>query len=449
MREPPPATAGGPIRFADRRDAGRRLAALLGDLRDEYPVIVGIPRGGMPVAAEVARALGAPLDIIVVRKVGAPQNPEYGIGALAEDGVRVVDADAVRALGLGAGELDAIVERARGELSERQRRYRAGRAPLSVHGRTAVLIDDGLATGRSAQAAARSLRERGARRVILAVPVAAPASAQEMRRFVDDLVCIEAPSEMWAIGLWYDDFSPTSDEEVAAILGERAGEMSPEVTIEAAPGVSLEGYLELPVERDARGVIAFAHGSGSSAASPRNRSVANTLREAAFATLLFDLLSPEEERDRENVFDVELLARRLLAATRWLRRQPDTARLALGYFGASTGSAAALLAAAKLGTGVRAVVSRGGRPDLAEARLGEVLAPVLLIVGEADTQVLELNQRAQVRLRCESELDVVARATHLFEEPGALQEVARLATRWFELHLAERPETHGGRAAVA
>jgi putative phosphoribosyl transferase len=439
-----------PIRFANRRDAGRRLAALLGDLRDEHPVVVGIPRGGVPVAAEVARALDAPLDILVVRKVGAPQNPEYGIGALAEDGVRVVDERAVRDLGLHADELDDMVSRARAELVERQRRFRAGHAPLSVHARTAVLIDDGLATGRSAQAAARSLRERGAKRVVLAVPVAAPASAREMRGFVDQLVYVEAPPEMWAIGLWYEDFSPTSDEEVAAALDQARGSASAEVTIDGAPGVRLHGHLALPARAEPRGVVAFAHGSGSSAASPRNRTVAATLGGAGFATLLFDLLSPEEALERANVFDVDLLASRLLAATAWLRGEPDTAQLPLGYFGASTGSAAALLAAAQLGTGVRAVVSRGGRPDLAQGRLHDVLAPVLLIVGGADADVLQLNRAAQARLRGETELAVVAGATHLFEEPGALEDVARLAIRWFGLHLGSgAPGACGGEAAVA
>jgi putative phosphoribosyl transferase len=197
-------------------------------------------------------------------------------------------------------------------------------------------------------------------------------------------------------------------------------------------------------------VVAFAHGSGSSAASPRNRSVAASLNDAGFATLLFDLLSPDEEHDRGKVFDVDLLAERLLAATQWLRRHPDCARLAVGYFGASTGSAAALIATATAGSSVRAVVSRGGRPDLAQAHLPRVSAPVLLIVGGADSEVLKLNRRAQEQLRCPSELAVVSGATHLFEEQGALEEVARLATRWFSIHLAASvPGGTNGQATVA
>jgi putative phosphoribosyl transferase len=437
MIEPPFGRGDDALRFADRRDAGRRLAALLADARDENPVVVGIPRGGMPVAAEVARALEAPLDVVLVRKVGAPENPEYAIGALAEGDVRVIDDEAVARLQLDAPELDAAVERAQRELAERMARHYGMRPRLAVAGRTVVLVDDGLATGRSAQAAARSLRQRGATRVILAVPVAAPESARAMRAWVDDVVCLELPERLWAIGLWYEDFSPTSEEEVEALLTEHTGAVVHQVAIEAAPGIVLSGDLTVPWGAYSRGAVAFAHGSGSSRLSPRNREVAGALNEAGFATLLFDLLTPHEENDRANVFDIPLLAQRLVAATRWLRRQPETARLALGYFGASTGSAAALLAAAELRAGVCAIVSRGGRPDLAQPRLGDVAAPVLLIVGGADTAVLELNREAQRQLRCENELAVVPGATHLFEEPGALDRVARLATDWFTQHLCE------------
>jgi predicted phosphoribosyltransferase/dienelactone hydrolase len=436
------------VRFADRHDAGRRLAALLGDFRREEPVVVGVPRGGIPVAAEVAGELGAPLDVIVVRKIGAPANPEYAIGAVAEGEVSVISREVVRALGLGPAELEAVVGRAQDELAERLARYNSIHRRVPVGGRTVLLVDDGLATGRSAQAAARSLRERGADRVVLAVPVAAPESAREARSWVDELVSVEMPGDLWAIGLWYEDFSPTSDEEVAALLGESAGAAAREVTIEAMPGVALAGDLTVPAGAEGRGVIAFAHGSGSSRLSARNRRVAKALNEAGFATLLFDLLTPREEADRANVFDIPLLARRLVAATQWLRRQPETARLALGYFGASTGSAAALIAAAELRAGVSAVVSRGGRADLAESRLGEVIAPVSLIVGGADSAVLELNRRAQRRLGGESELAVLAGATHLFEEPGALDRVAAIAIEWFSRHLQRgAPAPPAGRGA--
>jgi len=198
-------------------------------------------------------------------------------------------------------------------------------------------------------------------------------------------------------------------------------------------GVVLPGDITVP-DRP-QGVVVFAHGSGSSRLSPRNVQVARVLNDAGLATLLFDLLSEEEAFDRANVFDIGLLASRLAAAADWLRRQPETEGLPCGYFGASTGAAAALWAATEPGSHIRAIVSRGGRPDLAAPRLGLVRAPTLLIVGGADELVLELNREAAAQLQCEHELELVPGATHLFEEPGALEEVCELATAWFAARL--------------
>lgn len=450
-------------RFRDRHDAGRRLAPLLERFERERPIVVGIPRGGVPVAAEVARALKAPLDIVVARKVGAPMNPEYGIGAVAEGGARVISGEAVRRLEIGSQELDALVAQTERELAALTERLRARRPRLAVSGRTVILVDDGLATGRTARAAALSMRLHGAARVILAVPVAAPSSVADLRDSVEEVICEQMPPDLWAIGFWYEDFQPTSEQEVGELLDELApqepvatGGTSPgqgtspvegislaeerdasrsvAIRIDAGPGVSLPGDLTLPSR--AASIVAFAHGSGSSRLSTRNRAVAAALNDAGLGTLLFDLLTPGEEADRANVFDVPLLAQRLIAATRDLSVLPDTHGLALGYFGASTGAAAALAAAAEAGRSVGAVVSRGGRPDLAMDVLGEVLAPTLLIVGGEDRQVLELNRLAQARLRCPNRLAVVPGASHLFEEPGALEQVARLASDWFATHLS-------------
>jgi dienelactone hydrolase len=220
-----------------------------------------------------------------------------------------------------------------------------------------------------------------------------------------------------------------------------------EVTI-GAGSVALEGILNVPP--GARGIVLFAHGSGSSRHSPRNRFVASVLQEAGIATLLFDLLTREEgERDevtRELRFDIRLLATRLEDATNWAARQPATRKLAIGYFGASTGAAAALIAAAKLPKVVKAVVSRGGRPDLAGETLPAVHAPTLLIVGERDEPVIGMNRDSLARLAAhDSKLVIVAGATHLFEEPGTLEEAARLAADWFAEHLAPAKQSSQGR----
>lgn len=205
-----------------------------------------------------------------------------------------------------------------------------------------------------------------------------------------------------------------------------------------AGNVQLDGELIIP--EGATGIVLFAHGSGSSRHSPRNQFVARVIREGGIGTLLFDLLTREEESvdiyTRHLRFDIRLLAERLMEATRWLEKESDTSDLNVGYFGASTGAGAALVAAAELGADVKAVVSRGGRPDLAGAALPKVTAPTLLIVGERDEPVIEMNEKALAQLNCEKELKIVPNATHLFEEPETLEEVARLATEWFKRHLS-------------
>jgi putative phosphoribosyl transferase len=212
------------VRFADRRDAGQRLATRLARFRDRRPVVVGMPRGGVPVAAEVAWALGAPLEVAVVRKVGAPRNREFAIGAVAEGGVRMLSAGTVRALGLSERGVAALTARAERELAEQVRCYRGQRAPPPLAGRTVILVDDGLATGRSARAAIASVRARGAVRVVLAVPVAARESVRELRAEADEVVCVEMPPELWAVGCWYEDFAPASDAQVAALLAAHSGQ---------------------------------------------------------------------------------------------------------------------------------------------------------------------------------------------------------------------------------
>jgi pimeloyl-ACP methyl ester carboxylesterase len=207
-------------------------------------------------------------------------------------------------------------------------------------------------------------------------------------------------------------------------------------SIPVSASVSLPGILEIP--DGAVGLVIFAHGSGSSRLSPRNRAVASRLRESGrLGTLLFDLLTPTEAADRANVFDIDLIASRLLGATEWVRRSDRTRHLAAGFFGASTGAAAAVLAAGARPALVDAIVSRGGRPDLAAGTADQVQAPTLLIVGSEDTAVLELNRSFAAGLTCENELAIVPGAGHLFEEPGALEEVARLAGEWLTRHLCD------------
>jgi putative phosphoribosyl transferase len=436
------------MRFRDREDAGRHLAGLVRrtDLGPAPVVVLALPRGGVPVAFEVAQALGAPLDVLVVRKLGVPFQPELAMGAIGEGGVRVENSQVIRSIGLGAADVAAVEERERSELERRAHQYRDGHPRLSLEGSCAVIVDDGIATGSTVRAACQVARRQGAERVVVAVPVASRLAVDELKEVCDELLTVAVPEPFFAVGEWYRDFSQTTDDKVVDLLRNAAGrgagpgsspeerrQWSEEVDVPAAGGVTLTGHLTVPTV--VAGTVVFAHGSGSSRHSPRNRYVADVLNRAGLVTLLVDLLSMDEELDRGRVFDIPLLGRRLADAAAWVMARSALSATGLGYFGASTGAAAALWAAALPGGTVGAVVSRGGRPDLAGPALAAVRAATLLIVGGRDEQVLEPNRTALAELRCESRLTVVPGATHLFEEPGALETVAALARDWFTTHL--------------
>ncbi len=209
---------GGETVFEDRAQAGRRLAEKLAPYRDENPIVLALPRGGVPVGAEVARSLGAPLDVFVARKLGAPGQPELGIGAVAQGGARVLNERIVEHIGVPEDYLERITQRELGEVERRLRLLRGDRPEPEVEGRTAILVDDGLATGVTARAAIKALREKHPRRLVLAVPVCAPQTAELLAPEVDDLVCLQMPEDFMAVGLWYRDFEQVSDEEVVRLL---------------------------------------------------------------------------------------------------------------------------------------------------------------------------------------------------------------------------------------
>jgi putative phosphoribosyl transferase len=414
------------------------------------------------VAFEIARALSAPLDVLAVRKLGAPGHPEYAVGAVAEDGSGVVDERSAVAVGMSATRLEATLAREAAELRRRVASYRGDRPLPELRGRTAVLVDDGIATGLTDLAAVRAARAAGAQRVVVAVPVGSADAVGLLAGEADDVVCPHVPRDFRGVGLWYEDFSEVGDDEVLALLaaargegegGERNAGAGPGAAAPAAPreiAFELGGrrlMANLHEAARARGLVLFAHGSGSSRHSPRNAMVAQALAGAGFTSVLMDLLAADEAQSRARVFDIGLLAQRLEALTRWACEEQGLRDLPIGYFGASTGAAAAIRAAAELGERIAAVVSRGGRPDLAADRLALVTAPTLLVVGGEDPEVLDLNRRAASLMRCPREIAVVPGAGHLFEERGALEAVADLAIAWFERHLAARPSPLQGRAA--
>ncbi len=435
--------------FADRVDAGQRLAARLGHLRGEPVVVLGLPRGGVPVALEVARALGAPLDVIVVRKLGVPFQPELGMGAIGEDGVRVINREVVREAMVSEEEIAGVEARERAELERRVQRLRGGRPRQPLAGRIALIVDDGIATGSTARAACQVARAQGAARVVLAVPVAPPGWQARLRAAADELICVATPAGFFAIGQYYADFSQTTDEEVAACLQRAATPVSLQPGTSGAasadpPGAGEEvqvAVLEVPltgllaVPGNATGIVVSAHAGARGRHSPRSRYLSIVLRQAGLATLLIDLLTTGEETHPASVFDIGLLARRLAGVTRWVRSQAATAGLPIGYLGTRTSSAAALWAATDPGDGIAAVVCRGGRPDLASSRLSSVHSPTLLIVPAHDMALLRHHRQAQAALRCENRLAFVPGASDLLEEPGALAAAAELALDWFTAHL--------------
>jgi putative phosphoribosyl transferase len=430
----------------DRTEAGRRLAAQLSGYALPRPLVLALPRGGVPVAVEIAVALDADLDVLVVRKLGVPGNPEFAMGAVGEDGdeaVTIIDHALRRQLHITSEQVEQMVTEQRAEIEQRVQKYRGSRRKLGVPGRNVIVVDDGLATGSTAAAAVSVVKQLGAAHVTMAVPVGSVQALEWLQSLADEVVCLETPQPFYAIGQHYRIFDQVSDTEVMRQLAEHprlsgATDGSGRAAVDADV-VVLAGDLELPghltVPANARGIVVFAHGSGSSRNSPRNRAVATVLTSAGLGTLLFDLLTAHEADVRANVFDIEMLAQRLVLATRWLQDQPAAEGCRIGYYGASTGAAAALVAAATIPDDISAVVSRGGRPDLAGSWLSKVTAPTLLIVGGHDYQVIDLNRDAQRQLRCRNLLEIVRGATHLFEEPGTLAQAARLAQSWFVQYL--------------
>lgn len=450
----------------DRVTAGRALADALSRYRKEPDVVVlALPRSGVPVAVEIARELHAPLDLMMVRKLVAPGHPSLTMGAIAAGGIRVVNPQVVSALRIEEREFVAVAEREQVQLERLMKAYRGEHRWPDLAAARVILVDDGSATGAKMRAAIAAVRAQRPQQVIVAVPIAPFDTLVQLRREADDVVCLASPEPFGAVYSWYRSFPEVPDAQVCELLHARwqdealragaiaeagtpaartlAGDArrsairpahAADVTIRSR-GVALAGTLALPAA--ARGLITLAHGRDSNRSG--NRKLAADLNEAGFATLLFDMLTPGEQRlDQgrdEARFDVRLLSRRLIGALEWIGDQRSTGHLQVGLLGESTGAAAAFHAAVARPQQVAAIVARGGRPDLAMDTLGLVRVPTLLIVGALDAAAIDFNTAAADAMACEHRLEIVAGATNCFDEPGALDQVARLARTWFEQHV--------------
>jgi len=421
------------LSFLDREDGAQKLLSHLADLKDQNALILGIPRGAIPMAKIIAEELHGDLDLILVKKVGHPLQPEFALGAVTEDGEVVLGVGA-KEHGFSKEQLEQRAQRPAEMLREQRVKLTHNRKPIDPKGRLVIVVDDGIATGATMCAAVQSLKARGARRVVVAAPVVSQEAKALLELSGAEVRTVAIPKHFGAVSYYYQNFAQISDAEIGSFFKLSATQIK-------VSTLNLDGLLGLP--KKSSGLVVFAHGSGSGRLSPRNQFVAEMLNKHHIATLLVDLLTEKEELDRHNIFDIRLLAYRLVEITDWLIGQPQLRSLKVGYFGASTGAGAALSAAAHRQTRISAIVSRGGRPDLAGADLEIVKAPTLLIVGSRDIPILALNQKASKRMHCEHKIEVVDGATHLFEEPGTLERVSELAISWFQKFFGEatHPET--------
>lgn len=412
--------------FRNRHEAGRVLAGLLTDYEDDRPVVLGIPRGGVVIAAQIARELGGEVGVVVARKLGAPGQPELGIGAVTADGTAWINEEIARSTGAGPEYIEQeIAEQAR----EAQRREDAfgHRDTPSRAGRTVIIADDGLATGATARAALRSVRQAGAARVVLAVPVAPPHTVQELEAEADEVIAATIEQDFYAIGQFYLDFRPVLDDEVRAELGakEAAGAERYDAQI-------LRGDIAIAVRVVRPGgdgpfpCVIFVHGLGSDKDSTRNVPIAERLLDLGIATVRFDLNghgeTPEDPRGRDAYPDD------LAAVYAWTVAQPAINEAGIGISGSSLGGIVAIEAIREGSIRPRTMVLRA--PPVEDDSLHDLPIAALVLVGEVDP--LRPSIERAVSRSDTAALSIVPGAGHLFDEPGALDEALGRTTRWFQ-----------------
>ncbi len=432
----------GTTKYWDREHAGRQLARALRRFSMAEPLVIAVGSESVPVARQITDRLQCDLDVLLITDVCSPGDFHEVIGAVTEGGVSVIDRTACAKNRIDAVAIEAAIHRGLSEASRRALVVRGGRTFARLQGRLVIVVDDRIESAMRLSAAISAMRRAGASRVVAAAPIGERIAVENLQIVADEVICPMVVAGNSSPEDWFEQPETVTDTDVAAMLRMAARhEVAIEVGDPHGRGWQVHGTLAVP--RGARGVVVFAHGSGSSRWSPRNQEVAASLNDAGFATILFDLLTEDEGTDRHLVFDIDYLAERLIAVVDWCAGDDRLQHLPIGLFGASTGAAAALVAAARRPDRVRAVVSRGGRPDLAMGSLPYVEAPTLLIVGGDDDQVLRLNEQALTQFAQLARIEIVPGATHLFEEPGALERVSLLAGSWFDEFFAATERVTG------
>lgn len=453
--------------FRDRSHAGDALAQSLSRFATEPDVLVlGLARGGVLIGRQIADALGASFGVLVSRKIGVPGIEEVALGAIAEGNDRVVEDSVAWYIGVPSNVVARLAARERVELARRARVYRDGQALPDVRGRTVILVDDGLATGATMRAAARTIRDRQPRKLIAAVPVASRRGLDDLRGEIDEMIALVVPQVFETVSSSYERFGPLTDDDVLTVLGSRTRRVSGMVHDISGRITDAERTIEIPVydghvqadlatphhfgfresgrpSREPNALVILAHGGGSSRDSYRNRYIAGRLRLSGYATMRVDLLTRDEQRvDAESGsmrFDVTRLVARLTDVCDWATRAGVYGARRLILLGAGTGAAAALATAARRQGNTFAVVARGGRVDLAGPSLSRVRAPVLMVVGDADRETLQLNKDALRSLPRRAKLIRIPDAGHTFAEPGALGAVAERTVEWLDGLTEKRP----------
>ncbi|MDT0329495.1 phosphoribosyltransferase family protein [Nocardiopsis lambiniae] len=424
--------------FADRSEAGRRLAERVRPFAVEDPLVLALPRGGVPVGAELARRLDADFDVLVVRKIGLPGRPELGVGAISEDGHVLYDDRALARMRVPRQALAGTVDAERVELERRRRVYRGERPAPRIAGRDCVVVDDGVATGGTARAALRMVRQAGPSQLVLAVPVASREAIAMLREEADAVVVLGVPENFRAVGEWYRDFDQLSDGHVTAIMSELGRDHTHPGTARGvrirAGDVYLDGDLTMPAALRGAVVLAFGEARGD----PRWRAIASMLQRAGYATLMLDLLIGDERSSVGGGAATDVLGERLSSAVTWLRRATDAASEPVGVLGSGAAAPAALVTAAHRPGDVSAVVVHGGRIDLAEPALPEVRAPVLVLLESRDSFVRELGEWARGRLGGPTDLKVMSGAEQLLQGAQEWRQVAVETLDWFDRHLPGR-----------